>query len=106
MTFTYHKGERTPYPDGFATKSIETNGATIHTRVGGRGPAVVLLHGYGVTGDSWAPLATTLADTHTVIVPDLRGFGLSSKPEGGYDKKAQAGDVAGVLDGFRWVVLS
>lgn len=55
----------------------------------------MLLHGYGVTGHSWAPLATTLADTHTVIVPDLRGFGLSSKPEGGYDKKTQAGDVAG-----------
>jgi len=88
----------TPYPDGFATKNVETNGATIHTRVGGRGPAVVLLHGYGVTGDSWAPLAATLADTHTVIVPDLRGLGRSSKPEGGYDKKAQAGDVAGVLD--------
>ena len=98
MTSTYRKGRLTPYPDGFTTRTIETNGATIHTRVGGRGPAVVLLHGYGVTGDSWAPLATTLADTHTVIVPDLRGFGLSSKPEGGYDKKTQAGDVAGVLD--------
>ena len=98
MTSPYLKGELTPYPDGFATKSIETNGATIHTRVGGRGAAVVLLHGYGVTGDSWAPLATTLAATYTVIVPDLRGFGLSSKPEGGYDKKTQAGDVAGVLD--------
>ncbi len=97
-TSTYRQGELTPYPDGFATKNVETNGATIHTRVGGRGPAVVLLHGYGVTGDSWAPLATTLADTHTVIVPDLRGFGRSSKPEDGYDKKTQAGDVAGVLD--------
>ena len=77
---------------------VETNGATIHTRVGGGGPAVMLLHGYGVTGDSWAPLAATLASTHTVVVPDLRGLGLSSKPDGGYDKKTQAGDVAGVLD--------
>jgi len=98
MTSPFRKGDLTPYPDSFATQSVETNGATIHTRVGGRGPAVVLLHGYGVTGDSWASLAATLADTHTVIVPDLRGFGLSSKPEGGYDKKTQAGDVAGVLD--------
>ncbi len=98
MASKYPKGVITPYPDGFTTKEIETNGATIHTRIGGRGPAVLLLHGYGLTGDSWAPLAAALADTHTVIVPDLRGLGLSSKPAGGYDKKTQAGDVAGVLD--------
>ena len=98
MASTYPKGVLTPYPDSFTTREIETNGATIHTRVGGSGPAVMLLHGYGLTGDSWAPLAAALAGTHMVIVPDLRGLGLSSKPEGGYDKKTQAGDVAGVLD--------
>ena len=87
-----------PFPAGFATRSIETNGVTLHTRTGGSGPAVLLLHGFGVTGDSWAPLAAALAGSHTVIVPDLRGFGLSSKPESGYDKKTQAGDVVGVLD--------
>ena len=92
------KGELTPFPDGFRTQDIETNGATIHTRVGGSGPAVLLQHGYGVTGDSWGSLAAALAETDTVIVPDLRGLGLSSKPEGGYDKKTQAADVAGVLD--------
>ncbi len=58
----------------------------------------MLLHGYGLTGDSWAPLAAALAETHTVIAPDLRGFGLSSKPKGGYDKKTQAGDITGILD--------
>ena len=67
-------------------------------RIGGHGPAVVLLHGYGETGDMWAPLAIALAADHTVIVPDLRGMGLSSHPAGGYDKKTQGGDVAGVLD--------
>ena len=46
----------------------------------------------------WAPLAVDLARDHTVVVPDLRGMGLSSKPAGGFDKKTQAGDVAGVLD--------
>ncbi len=91
-------GELTPFPDSFTTQIIETNGAAIHVRIGGSGPAALLLHGYGVTGDSWAPLAAALADTHTVIVPDLRGLGLSSKPDGGYDKKTQAGDMAGVLD--------
>ena len=95
---TYPKGVLVPYPDSFTIKEIETNGATLHTRLGGNGPAVMLLHGYGLTGDSWAPLAAALAGTHTVIAPDLRGFGLSSKPEGGYDKKTQAGDMAGLLD--------
>jgi len=94
----YPKGVLTPLPAGFTVRDIETNGAVIHTRLGGNGPAVMLLHGYGLTGDSWAPLAAALAGTHTVIVPDLRGLGLSSKPAGGYDKKTQAGDVAGVLD--------
>ena len=87
-----------PFPASFRTQDIATAGATIHVRVGGQGPAVVLLHGYGETGDMWAPLAEDLARDHTVVVPDLRGLGLSSRPQGGYDKKTQAGDVAGVLD--------
>jgi pimeloyl-ACP methyl ester carboxylesterase len=62
---------------------------------------VVLLHGYGETGDMWAPLAAKLAADHTVIVPDLRGMGLSSHPPGGYDKKTQAGDLAGVLEALK-----
>jgi pimeloyl-ACP methyl ester carboxylesterase len=87
-----------PYPATFHTQEIATNGATIHVRVGGTGPAVVLIHGYGETGDMWAPMAADLMHDHTVIVPDLRGLGLSSKPAGGFDKKTQAGDIAGVLD--------
>lgn len=90
-----------PYPTSFHTQEIATNGATIHVRVGGSGPAVVLLHGYGETGDMWAPLAADLVRDHTVIVPDLRGLGLSSKPAGGFDKKTQAGDVAGVMDALK-----
>lgn len=90
-----------PFPPSFATREIATNGATIHVRVGGKGPAVVLLHGYGETGDMWAPMAADLMKDHTVVVPDLRGLGLSSKPAGGFDKKTQAGDVAGVLDALK-----
>jgi pimeloyl-ACP methyl ester carboxylesterase len=91
-----------PFPASFRTQEIATNGVTIHVRVGGSGPAVVLLHGYGETGDMWAPLAADLARDHTVVVPDLRGLGLSSKPaSGGYDKKTQGGDVAGVLDALK-----
>jgi pimeloyl-ACP methyl ester carboxylesterase len=87
-----------PFPPGFHTQDIKTDGVTIHVRVGGKGPAVVMLHGFGDTGDMWAPLAAALAKDHTIIVPDLRGMGLSSYPDTGYDKKTQAQDIARVMD--------
>src|SRR5215469_5861735 len=86
------------FPTEFRSIETATNGTTIYLRSGGKGPAVVLLHGYGETGDMWAPMAADLARDHTVVVPDLRGMGLSSKPTGGFDKKTQGNDVAGVLD--------
>lgn len=92
------RAQVTPYPASFHVRDIATNGAIIHVRYGGTGPAVVLLHGFGDTGDMWEPLAADLARDHLVIVPDLRGFGLSSHPASGYDKKNEAQDVAGVLD--------
>lgn len=82
---------------GFTVREVPVQGVNIHVRTGGSGPAVVLVHGYGETGDMWAPLAANLARDHTVIVPDLRGLGLSSKPEGGFDKKTQAGDIDALL---------
>jgi pimeloyl-ACP methyl ester carboxylesterase len=90
-----------PFPTGFRTQDVQTNGTTLYVRIGGQGPAVVLLHGYGETGDMWAPLATKLARDHTVVAPDLRGMGLSSRPESGYDKKTQGHDIAGVLDALK-----
>jgi pimeloyl-ACP methyl ester carboxylesterase len=90
-----------PFPASFGTENVITNGTQIYVRVGGAGPAVALLHGYGETGDMWAPLAAELVRDHFVIVPDLRGLGLSSRPAGGYDKKTQAEDVAGVLDSLK-----
>ncbi|SEF07027.1 Pimeloyl-ACP methyl ester carboxylesterase [Rhizobiales bacterium GAS188] len=87
-----------PFPAVMQTRTIETNGASIHVRVGGHGPAVVMLHGFGTTGDMWGHLASALIEDHMVVAPDLRGLGLSSKPDGGYDKKTQAADVVGVLD--------
>lgn len=90
-----------PYPATFTTQDIATNGTTLHVRIGGSGPTVVLLHGYGETGDMWAPLAAELARNHRVIVPDLRGMGLSEKPATGYDKKNEAKDIAGVLDALK-----
>jgi pimeloyl-ACP methyl ester carboxylesterase len=87
-----------PFPAVMQTRTIETNGTSIHVRVGGHGPAVVMLHGFGTTGDMWGHLASALIEDHMVVAPDLRGLGLSSKPDGGYDKKNQAADVVGVLD--------
>jgi len=86
------------FPPEFRTSEVATNGTIIHVRSGGNGHPVVLLHGYGETGDMWAPMAADLARDHTVVVPDLRGMGLSAKPAGGFDKKNQAVDLAGVLD--------
>ena len=86
------------FPQEFRIRDVATNGTVIHVRHGGTGPAVVLLHGYGETGDMWAPMAVDLARDHTVVVPDLRGMGLSSKPQGGFDKKTQAADIAGTLN--------
>ena len=89
------------FPATFRTQEIETGGARLHVRVGGSGPAVLLLHGFGDTGDMWAPVAKLLVKDHTVVVPDLRGMGLSSHPEGGYDKKTQARDIAAVMDSLK-----
>ena len=89
------------FPASFGTLNVVTNGTQIYVRAGGEGPAVLLLHGYGETGDMWAPLAVQLVRNQRVIVPDLRGLGLSSRPAGGYDKKTQAEDMAGVLDSLK-----
>jgi pimeloyl-ACP methyl ester carboxylesterase len=67
----------------------------------------VLLHGYAQTGHMWSPLMPKLAQRHTVIVPDLRGAGGSSKPESGYDKKNMAVDIRALTDslGFQRVSI-
>jgi pimeloyl-ACP methyl ester carboxylesterase len=90
--------EISPFPAGFVTRDVSVGDATIHVRSGGRGPAVLMLHGFGDTGDMWQPLAVKIKDSHTSIVPDLRGMGLSSHPPSGYTKKSQAEDMMKVLD--------
>jgi pimeloyl-ACP methyl ester carboxylesterase len=89
------------FPSSFHAQRIATNGTTLYVRVGGKGPAVVMLHGFGDTGDMWAPIAALLVKDHTVIVPDLRGMGLSAHPDTGYTKKNQGLDIAGVLDSLK-----
>jgi pimeloyl-ACP methyl ester carboxylesterase len=88
----------TPFPADFHSTQVVNAEAAINVRVGGHGPAVVLIHGFGETGDMWSPMAAELEKNHTVVVPDLRGMGLSSHPAGGYDKWTQAGDIRAVLE--------
>lgn len=95
---THVSAQEFAFPPGFRTTDIATNGTTLHVRVGGAGPAVLLIHGYGDTGDMWAPLAAKLIRDHTVIIPDLRGMGLSAAATDGFTKKNEARDLAGVLD--------
>jgi len=87
-----------PFSSAFKSRDMAVTGGTQFVRIGGSGPAVLLLHGFGDTGDMWQPLADILVKDHTVIVPDLRGMGLSSHPESGYEKAAQARDLAALLD--------
>jgi pimeloyl-ACP methyl ester carboxylesterase len=85
-------------PSTFKSQIVHSPaGADIFVRSAGTGPVVVLIHGYAETSDSWAPLAAELVKSYTVIVPDLRGIGNSSRPAGGYDKKTQAADIRAVV---------
>ena len=87
-----------PFSSRFTATSMKVGDATQYVRLGGEGPAVLLLHGFGDTGDMWQPLADPLSVDHLVIVPDLRGMGLSSHPDAGYEKTSQARDLASLLD--------
>jgi pimeloyl-ACP methyl ester carboxylesterase len=89
---------RWTWPSAFHDQQMAVSGGTQYVRLGGHGRAVLLLHGFGDTGDMWIALAEILVKDHTVIVPDLRGMGLSSHQDGGYEKTAQARDLAGILD--------
>ncbi|MCM3903888.1 MAG: alpha/beta hydrolase [Pyrinomonadaceae bacterium] len=75
------------------SRFAEVNGVKLHYLIAGKGEPVILLHGYTQTSLMWRPLMVELAKTHTVIAPDLRGFGESSKPNSGYEKRAMAQDI-------------
>jgi pimeloyl-ACP methyl ester carboxylesterase len=69
------------------------NGVRLHYLAAGKGEPIILLHGYAQNSHMWLPAIKELAKTNTVIAPDLRGFGQSDKPAGGYDKKSMAQDI-------------
>jgi haloacetate dehalogenase len=89
--------------EGFEARDIDAGEATIHVRVAGSGPPLLLLHGYPQTGAMWHLVAPALAEDHTVVVADLRGYGASSKPattedHEPYSKRAMARDQVAVME--------
>ncbi|HET9404571.1 MAG TPA: alpha/beta hydrolase [Burkholderiales bacterium] len=92
-------------PMAIDSRFAEANGTRLRYLVAGEGEPVLLLHGYAQTSDMWRPLIAELAKTRKVVAPDLRGFGGSAKPEGGYDKKTLAQDIHALaaLLGFKHV---
>ena len=88
---------------GIEDRFAEVNGVRLHYLIAGKGEPVILLHGYAQTSRMWRPLMVELAKTRTVLAPDLRGFGQSSKPNSGYEKKMMAQDIHALATslGFR-----
>src|SRR5574341_644772 len=90
---------------GFKASKVQTSGAVINTVIGGQGPPLLLLHGAPQTHISWRRVAPDLAKEYTVVAPDLRGYGDSSKPPDGenhanYSKRAMALDQVELMRQF------
>jgi len=91
--------------EGFDSRTVAGEGADIHLRVGGDGPPLLLLHGYPQTSAMWHRVAPGLADRHTVVAADLRGYGRSAKPPSdpghlAYSKRVMALDLVRVMAGL------
>jgi haloacetate dehalogenase len=89
--------------DGFALETIDCGDVALRVRHGGDGPPVVLLHGHPRTHATWHRVAALLADRHTVVCPDLRGYGRSTVPPDApahaqASKRAMAADVVALMD--------
>ena len=100
--------------EDFSDHDVEIDGTRIHAVVGGEGPPLLLLHGYPQTHLMWHRVAPALAQRHTVVAADLRGYGDSARPpsqpdHGSYSKRAMAADQVGLMRelGFgTWSVLA
>jgi pimeloyl-ACP methyl ester carboxylesterase len=77
---------------------LKANGATFHVARTGTGKPLLLLHGWPEFWLTWEPVMTRLAGRHTLIAPDLRGFGASDKPDGPYGPDQQAADMLALMD--------
>ena len=91
-----------PFLAGFTLRDIDADGLRIRASVGGSGPPVLLLHGHPQTHATWHAVAPPLAERHSVVAMDLRGYGDSEKPKGAerhanYAKRAMAADAVAVM---------
>jgi haloacetate dehalogenase len=91
--------------EGLPARTLTVNGVEIFVRTGGRadGPPLLLLHGYPQSHAIWHRVAPALADTFALVIPDLRGYGRSAKPDGGpdhaaYSKRVMAADQVALMD--------
>lgn len=84
-------------PGGFTSRHAEVNGTRLHYVEGGSGEPLVLLPGYPQTWWAWHKVLPALAERFRVFAVDLRGMGGSDRPEGGYDKKTMAADIAALV---------
>jgi pimeloyl-ACP methyl ester carboxylesterase len=93
---------------GFTTRRVSVDGDSVSVTVGGRGPAIVLIHGYAEDSRMWKPLAVALAPRFTVIAPDLPGIGNSSIPAAGSDMASAAKAVRDAVRslGYRKVYVA
>jgi pimeloyl-ACP methyl ester carboxylesterase len=87
-------------PAGFKQEKVEINGINYNVYKGGHGDPLVLLHGYAQSALMWTPVMNALKDQYTIIVPDLRGIGLTDAPDKGYDKVTIAEDVKKLLEHY------
>ena len=87
----------TPWPEGVRVAQADVNGQTINYAVTGSGPAVLLWHGFLSTSYMWRHLIPLMAKDYTLIMPDMRGYGDSSKPDEGYDPKTLTEDFRSLM---------
>jgi len=78
--------------------SLKASGASFHVARTGKGPVLLLLHGWPEFWLSWEPVMTRLSDRYTLLAPDLRGFGDSDKPDGPYGPDQHAADLVALMD--------
>jgi len=80
--------------------TVRANGIRLNVWTGGKGPALLLLHGYPQTGQMWHKMTPALMKQFNLVVPDLRGYGDSEKARGGFDKRTMARDIAELMRGL------
>ena len=89
--------------EGFPARTLTVNGVEIFVRIGGEGPPLLLLHGYPQSHAIWHRVAPALGEQFSLVIPDLRGYGRSAKPDGGpehvaYSKRVMAADQVALMD--------